>query len=99
MRDTGKCNNPHASKHRIERYTAFRFPAKAAVYRFQFPDSNSLKGHENENNNRPLDRCTVYPQYVGIKKPLDGFSHYIIIGVRMRERFWFKRYLAHVLSH
>ena len=28
---------------------------------------------------------TVYPQYVGIKKPLDGFSHYINIGVRMRE--------------
>ena len=25
--------------------------------------------------------CTVYPQYVGIKKPLDGFSHYINIGV------------------
>ena len=33
---------------------------------------------------------TVYPQYVGIKKPLDGFSHYINIGVRMRERFYVK---------
>ena len=41
---------------------------------------------------------TVYPQYVGIKKPLDGFSHYINIGVRMRERFWLKRYLADVRS-
>ena len=43
-------------------------------------------------------KLTVYPQYVGIKKPLDGFSHYINIGVRMRELFWLKRYLADVLS-
>ena len=45
-----------------------------------------------------IHACTVYPQYVGIKKPLDGFSHYINIGVRMRERFWLKRYLADVRS-
>ena len=41
---------------------------------------------------------TVYPQYVGIKKPLDGFSHNINRGVRMRELFWLKRYLADILS-
>ena len=29
--------------------------------------------------------CTVYPQYVGTKKPLDGCSSYIYILMQMHE--------------
>ena len=40
---------------------------------------------------------TVYTQYFGTKKPLDGLAHFINIGAQMREWFWLKRHMADIL--